>query len=51
MANIVRIIEKKRDGVVLTKDEIQYYITSIVDGSIQDSQLGKYEIGCIIVAK
>lgn len=34
----VEIIEKKRDNGTLTKDEIQFWINGVVDGSIPDYQ-------------
>ena len=42
MANIVRIIEKKRDGNALTQEEIQFYISGVVEGNIQKSQIGMH---------
>lgn len=42
------IIEKKRDGKELSKEEIDFFIKSVVDATIQDSQIGDY-ITIIIV--
>ncbi|KUO58880.1 MAG: thymidine phosphorylase [Gracilibacter sp. BRH_c7a] len=40
--NMVRIIEKKRDGHVITKEEIQSLIKGYVDGSIPDYQISAW---------
>ena len=34
------VITKKRDDKALTDDEIEYFVEGLVNGSIQDSQLG-----------
>ncbi|MDQ0362659.1 thymidine phosphorylase [Breznakia pachnodae] len=36
--NIIEIIEKKRDGFVLSKEEIEYFIEAYCDGSIAEYQ-------------
>lgn len=36
--NIIEIIEKKRDGFVLNKEEIEYFIEAYCDGSIAEYQ-------------
>lgn len=36
--NIIEIIEKKRDGFVLSKEEIEYFIKAYCDGSIAEYQ-------------
>ncbi|MCQ2816460.1 MAG: pyrimidine-nucleoside phosphorylase [archaeon] len=43
--NIVAIIEKKKDGKVLTDAEIKYWIKGVVDGSIPD-----YQISALLMA-
>ena len=36
------IIIKKRDGQALSKDEIEYFVDSVVNESIQQAQLGMF---------
>lgn len=36
--NIIEIIEKKKDGQVLSKEEIEYFIQAYCDGSIEEYQ-------------
>lgn len=43
--NIVEIIEKKRDKLVLTEDEIRFFISSVCEGSIPD-----YQISALLMA-
>lgn len=35
---IVEIIEKKRDGIELTNEEINFWISGVTDGSVKDYQ-------------
>ena len=37
--NFVDIIRKKRDGLALTREEIEYFAFSAADGSVPDYQL------------
>lgn len=37
--NILDIIEKKRDGESLSKEEIDYFVTKYVSGEIPDYQM------------
>lgn len=39
--SIPALIEKKRDGLVLSEEEINLFIKSVVNGSMKDSQIGK----------
>lgn len=39
--SIPALIEKKRDGLVLSEEEIYLFIKSVVNGSMKDSQIGK----------
>ena len=39
---MVDLIEKKRDGEILTKDEIQYFIRGVSNGSIPDYQTSAF---------
>lgn len=39
MFNAVDIIKKKRDGDILSKEELEYFVKGIVDGSIPDYQI------------
>jgi len=43
--NIIRIIEKKRDGETLKKEEIEYFIKGILEGEIPD-----YQISALLMA-
>ncbi|MDF9825657.1 pyrimidine-nucleoside phosphorylase [Breznakia sp. PF5-3] len=36
--NIIEIIEKKRDGQILTKEEIEYFVKAYCDGTIAEYQ-------------
>ena len=36
--HIIDIIKKKRDGGKLTKDEIEFFVKGVTDGSIPDYQ-------------
>lgn len=42
MLRIVDIIEKKRDGEVLTKEEIEFFVTGYTNGSIPDYQASAF---------
>ena len=37
--NIVDIIEKKRDGNILSKEEIEYFVNGYVNNEIPDYQM------------
>lgn len=37
--NIIELIEKKRDGLELSKSEVDYFITAVTEGSIDDYQI------------
>ncbi len=43
--NILRIIERKRDGKTLTKEEIEYFVKGVVERSIPD-----YQISALLMA-
>jgi thymidine phosphorylase len=36
------LIIKKRDGQKLSKDEIDFFVESVVSGHLQESQIGKH---------
>ncbi|XP_054264817.1 thymidine phosphorylase-like [Macrosteles quadrilineatus] len=38
--NTAHILKKKRDGGEFTKEEIEYFVSSLVNGSISESQIG-----------
>lgn len=38
---ITDIIGKKRDGQQLNDEEIEFFVQGVVDGTIQDSQMGE----------
>lgn len=40
--NIVEIIEKKRDKIELTKEEIGFFVNSVTEGSIPDYQISAF---------
>ena len=43
--NIIRIIERKRDGKTLTKEEIEYFVKGVVERKIPD-----YQISALLMA-
>ena len=45
---IADIIERKRDGHVLTHEEIQSLVTAACDGTAEPAQLGKLQIHFIV---
>ena len=42
MMNILDIIEKKKKGLALTKDEIDYFVNGVVSGEIKDYQTSAF---------
>ncbi|AXH98823.1 pyrimidine-nucleoside phosphorylase [Sporosarcina sp. PTS2304] len=42
MLRMVDIIEKKRDGEILSKEEIEFFVTGYTDGSIPDYQASAF---------
>lgn len=38
---IPELIIKKRNGQKLSKDEIEFFVQSVVNGHVQESQIGK----------
>ena len=40
--NIIEIIEKKRDGLILSKEEIEYFIEAYCEGSIAEYQASAF---------
>ena len=44
---MVDLIEKKRDGGVLTDDEIRFIIKGFTDGSIPDYQMSAFALSLI----
>ncbi|MEN3043775.1 MAG: thymidine phosphorylase [Candidatus Hydrothermales bacterium] len=43
--NILRIIEKKRDGKILNKEEIEFFVEGVIKGKIPD-----YQISALLMA-
>lgn len=41
---VIDVIIKKRNGLELTDEEIRFIIKELVDGRMEDSQLGTYFI-------
>lgn len=41
-SRIPDLIIKKRDGQKLSKDEIDFFVESVVSGHVQESQIGKH---------
>lgn len=39
--SILDVIGKKRDGHVLTEEDIEFFIQAVVKGTVQDAQLGE----------
>ena len=40
-----QLIIKKRNGNVLSEDEIQAFIKGVTDGTFSESQIGRFGIG------
>ena len=48
MMNILDIIEKKKKGLVLTKDEIDYFVNGVVSGEIKDYQTSAFLMAVVL---
>ncbi len=46
--NIIDIIEKKRDGLALSDEDIRYFISGVTDGSIADYQISALLMAIVI---
>lgn len=42
------LIIKKRNGGVLTPEEINHFVTEVVNGGVQECQLGKFNVRFVI---
>ena len=48
MMNILDIIEKKKKGLALTKDEIDYFVNGVVSGEIKDYQTSAFLMAVVL---
>ena len=48
MMNILNIIEKKKKGLALTKDEIDYFVNGVVSGEIKDYQTSAFLMAVVL---
>lgn len=48
MINILDIIEKKKKGLALTKDEIDYFVNGVVSGEIKDYQTSAFLMAVVL---
>lgn len=48
MMNILDIIEKKKKGIALTKDEIDYFVNGVVSGEIKDYQTSAFLMAVVL---
>lgn len=48
MMNILDIIEKKKKGLALTKDEIDYFVNVVVSGEIKDYQTSAFLMAVVL---
>ena len=46
--NILDIIEKKKKGLALTKDEIDYFVNGVVSGEIKDYQTSAFLMAVVL---